>query len=365
MDSRVLLSLPLAFASSGCVLGARLGPEVRSQTPGAVVEGRGTAIAAIGGASAGRGTQLGIPVSVSWGARLRDGGDEGTFESGVEYTSVGERFGFRSSVRFGAELGEASGGYAGVRGGPVLMLSPVREGYAAPALTLEGLAGIGLGGTIEGGALLGACLTIGLDHYSKFDFRLPSGRPLRGDDGDVWRASPQLGRRRSPSLGRALSARERERIGLEYLEDALDEHASVPAFERLALELAVHGAPRALVTRARAAAAEELRHARICLTLAAAYLGRDATVSAPPNVRLRRARPRDEIARESFWDGCIGEATAAQALLERAARAGDQRERNDLRRIARDEAGHAELAADVVAWASLRPRLRSAASCSE
>jgi hypothetical protein len=136
------------------------------------------------------------------------------------------------------------------------------------------------------------------------------------------------------------------------LEDALDEHASIPAFERLALELAVLGAPRVLVTRARAAAAEELRHARICFELAAAYLGRDATVSSPPHPRLRRARPRSEIARESFWDGCVGEARAAQALLERATRAGDRRERSDLYRIARDEAGHARLAADIVKWAA-------------
>lgn len=354
MDSRVLLSLPLALASSGCVISARLGPEVRLQPPGAVLEGRGTVTAGLGSASGERGTQLGIPVSFSSGARLRDGGGEGTFESGLEYTSVGERFGFRSGLRLGMQLGDATGGYAGVRGGPVLMLSPVREGHGAPALTLEGLAAIGLGGTIETEALLGACLTIDLDYYSKFDFRLPSGRPFRGDDGDVWRGRARLGRRRDPSLGRALPAAERERIGLEYLEDALDEQASVPAFERLALELAVHGAPRVLVTGARAAASEELRHARICLELAAAYLGRDVTPSALAPPRLRRARPLPEITRESFWDGCVGEATAAQALLERAARASDRRERSALRRIARDEAGHARLAAHVVAWAASR-----------
>jgi hypothetical protein len=354
MDGRVLLSLPLALASSGCALSARLGPEVRSQAPGAVLEGRGTVIAALGGASGGHGTQLGIPVSFSKGVRLRDGGGEGTFESGLEYTSVGERFGFRSGVRLGMQLGEATGGYAGVRGGPVLMLSPAREGHGAPALTLEGLAGIGLGGTVAERPLLGACLTIDFDYYSKFDLRLPSGRPFRCDDGDVWRGSATLGRRRSPSLGRALPAAEREHIGLEYLEDALDERASVPAFERLAFELTVHEAPRTLVARARAAAVEERHHATICFALAAAYLGRDATAPELPHPRLRLARPRAEIARESFWDGCVGEAKAAQALLDRAARAGDRRERRALSGIARDEAGHARLAASVVAWAASR-----------
>jgi hypothetical protein len=352
MSGRVLLILPIALASSGCALSARLGPEVRSQGPGAVLEGRGTVTVALGGATGGRGTQLGIPVSFSKGVRFRDGAGEGTFESGLEYTSVGERFGFRSGVRLGMQLGEATGGYLGLRGGPVLMLSRAREGQGAPALTLEGLAGIGLGGSLENEALLGACLTIDFDYYSKWDLRLPSGRPFRCDDGDVWRGKAHLGRRRSPSLGRGLPAGERERIGLDYLEDALDEHASIPAFERLALELAVHGASRVLVMRARAAAAEELRHARTCFELAAAYLGRDATLSALPLPRPRRARPRSEIARESFWDGCVGEARAAQALIERANRAGDRGERSDLYRIARDEAGHARLAADIVTWAA-------------
>ena len=309
----MLLGFPLALASSGCAISARLGSEVRSQAPGAVLEGRGTLTAGFGSAEREHGTQLGIPVSFSKGARLRDGGGEGTFESGLEYSSIEERFGFRSGLRFGMQLGESTGAYLGLRGGPVLALSPAREGQGAPALTLEGLAAIGLGGTVGVQPLLGACLTLDFDYHSKFDFRLPSGRPFRCDDGAVWRGRGHLGRRRSASLGRTLTAVERERIGLEYLADALDEHASIPTFERLALELAFHGAPRALVTRARAAAAEELRHARLCLGLASAYLGRDATVSAPLSPRLPRARPRLELARESFWDGCFGEAKAAQS----------------------------------------------------
>ncbi|HEX2870560.1 MAG TPA: hypothetical protein VHP33_04875 [Polyangiaceae bacterium] len=354
MGSRLLLGAPLVLLSAGCTISMRAGPEVRTQPTGAVLEGRGTFTMGLGSASGEQGTQLGIPLSLSGGSRLDGGDDEGTFESGLEYASVGERFGFRAGGRIGTQMGEATGGYAGLRGGPVLMLKPPREGHAAPAITLEGLAAVGTGGDVEGGGLFGLCLSVDLDFYSKFNLGLPHGRPLRCDDGSTWRGRARLGRRRSASLGRQLASAERERIGLSYLEDGLDEHASVPAFERLALELAEHGAPRSLIARARAAAAEEIRHARTCFALAAAYLGRDVRASELPYLCVRRARPLLEIARESWWDGCVGEGAAAQVVVARAADTRDPSERRALRGIARDERGHARLAADVVTWAAQR-----------
>jgi hypothetical protein len=323
-----------------------------------VLEGRGTFAAGLGNANGAEGTQLSIPLSLSGGSRLRGGDDEGTFESGLEYTSVGERFGFRASGRIGTQLGKTEGGYAGLRGGPVLMLKPPREAHASPAITLEGLAAVGTGGDLEGGGLFGLCLSVDLDFYAGFKMNLPHGRPLRCADGSHWRGRAHLGRRRSPALGQQLTNAERERIGLSYLEDGLDEHASVPAFERLAWELAEHGAPASLVARARAAAAQEIRHARTCFELATAYLGRHVRATDLPHVRVRRARPLSEIARESWWDGCIGEGGAAQLVLARAANARDFAERRALTEIARDERGHATLAADIVAWAGERQACR-------
>jgi hypothetical protein len=356
MSSRVLLGAPLVLLSVGCTLSMRAGPEVRAQPPGAVLEGRGTFTMGLGSASGERGMQLGIPLSLSGGSRLAGGDGEGTFESGLEYTSVGERFGFRAGGRIGMQLGKASGGYVGLRGGPVLMLKPPRDLHASPAITLEGLVAYGTGGDVEGGGLFGLCLSVDLDHYSGFKLNMRSGRPLRCADGGTWRGRAQLGRRRSASLGRQLASAERDRIGLSYLEDGLDEHASVPAFERLALELGEHGAPPSLIARARSAAAEEIRHARACFALAAAYLGRDVRAPSLPYVRVRRARPLLEIAHESWWDGCVGEGAAAEVVRARAAAAHDSSERRALRGIARDERDHARLAADVVAWIALRRR---------
>lgn len=68
MSSRVLLGLPLVLASSGCTLSTRVGPELRAQSTGAVLEGRGTLTAGLGTADNGQGVQLGIPISLSDGA---------------------------------------------------------------------------------------------------------------------------------------------------------------------------------------------------------------------------------------------------------------------------------------------------------
>ncbi|HEX2873937.1 MAG TPA: hypothetical protein VHP33_21930 [Polyangiaceae bacterium] len=53
---------------------------------------------------------------------------------------------------------------------------------------------------------------------------------------------------------------------------------------------------------------------------------------------------------ECWSDGCIGEAAAAEIVLDRARAATEPAERRALHAIAADEHGPARLAADVVAW---------------
>src|SRR5258708_38720960 len=64
------------------------------------------------------------------------------------------------------------------------------------------------------------------------------------------------------------------------------EAASVRAFQRLARELAAHGAPLELVREARRAARDEARHARVMTTLARRHGER------VPRVRLHERRVR-------------------------------------------------------------------------
>src|SRR5262249_59888077 len=79
------------------------------------------------------------------------------------------------------------------------------------------------------------------------------------------------------------------------------EAGSVHAFARLADELVAHGAPAALVRRAHAAAADEIRHAAIVGSLAAHYGGH------PPPAALAQpvARSLEALASENAGGGLV------------------------------------------------------------
>ena len=128
------------------------------------------------------------------------------------------------------------------------------------------------------------------------------------------------------------------------------EAASVHAFRRLARELEAHGAPAQLVARARRAAAEEVSHARTTGRLARRFGG------APPRALAQRRPVRDlaTIARENAVEGCVRETYGVLVAMWQARTAQDPQVRRALRTIARDEARHADIAAQVAAWAERR-----------
>lgn len=174
---------------------------------------------------------------------------------------------------------------------------------------------------------------------------VPHGRPLRVD-GRAVRAPLRLGRRLPPAR---LPRAERRALAAMWLEDALEEHASVAAFAKLARDLAARGAPAALVGEAERAAADEADHARRCFAVAGRLLGR-AVDAVPVAVPAGPPPSLAEMALDSLREGCLGEAVAA----EQARQAADQAEgsvAHHLRVIAADEARHARLSAQVVAWA--------------
>jgi hypothetical protein len=135
-------------------------------------------------------------------------------------------------------------------------------------------------------------------------------------------------------------------VGIVLARGAALEAAAVVAFEQLAAELAAHGAPTALVRRARRAARQETRHATM-LGRAAAARGCGA-----PGVRVACRAPRTlrAIAEENAVEGCGREAIGAALLELQSLRAADPTLRKVFARIAADEAEHAELAFDVQAW---------------
>ncbi len=139
-------------------------------------------------------------------------------------------------------------------------------------------------------------------------------------------------------------------VGDYFAELARLEAASVDAFELLATELAAHGAPFALVRRARRAATDERRHARVVAALAARW-GRSVQETRPAP---HGSRSLMELARENVVEGCIRETYAALLAHTQAAQSSDPDVAAALARIAKDETRHGQLAWDVWAWTQTR-----------
>ncbi|MCA9659908.1 MAG: ferritin-like domain-containing protein [Myxococcales bacterium] len=155
----------------------------------------------------------------------------------------------------------------------------------------------------------------------------------------------------SPSLD-ALDAATRERLADAWTDDGLAEHASVASFARFILELLAVGAPAELVSGAQRALADEVEHARLCFSLAAAYGG--APVGPGPlaiDAALDDGAALPSLVARALVEGCVGETLAALQAGVVAASATDPAVAQVLRRIADDELEHAALAWGFVRWA--------------
>jgi hypothetical protein len=149
----------------------------------------------------------------------------------------------------------------------------------------------------------------------------------------------------SPPHLDGLTAPERASLAEAWAADALLEHASVASFARFSLALLAAGAPAHLVELAHQAALDEIRHARLCFALAAAYAGADlAPGTFPLGGDVRVEATLEAIAVSTVHEGCIGETVAAVIAAEQLARATDPAVRAALAVIVADEARHSELA---------------------
>jgi hypothetical protein len=155
------------------------------------------------------------------------------------------------------------------------------------------------------------------------------------------------GRRPEGLLSDGRVAEQVPALGAMFARMAHLEAASVPAFERLAQELAAHGAPARLVRAARRSAAEEVRHALAMGSLARRH-------GAPmPEVAVAPFEPRtlEALAIENAVEGCVRETFGALLAGWQARNAEDGAVREALGTIAPDELRHAELSWAIDAWA--------------
>jgi hypothetical protein len=151
-----------------------------------------------------------------------------------------------------------------------------------------------------------------------------------------------------------LDDRTRGALARAWLDDALQEHASIAAFARFSMMMLSVSAPSDLVADSQRASLDEVRHARACFSLARRY---GAEASGPAELRVDDAMAPlslAELAALTAEEGCVGETLGALLAEEQAARATDPVAKPILERIARDEARHAELAWRFVAWAVAR-----------
>lgn len=164
------------------------------------------------------------------------------------------------------------------------------------------------------------------------------------------------------------------KAGAFLAEQAALEAASVRAFVELRADLAAHGAPRSLLRACNEAAADEVRHARVCARLARRHRAHahvvDASEAAPTARQARRGltvetAPRRayrptlrELAIDNAVEGCVRETYGAVVAGYQARAAADLAIRVAMAAIARDEAKHAQLAWRVQRW--LAPRLSPA-----
>jgi hypothetical protein len=193
--------------------------------------------------------------------------------------------------------------------------------------------------------------------YLFTDFSMTMGRRLRvrGRErlpkralGTTWHASDAR-----PASVEGLDRAEREALAAGWLEAARMEHASVPAFAQLSLQLAALGASADLFRRTHEAALDEVRHAERCYSLASDFGGeRYAAGAIDALAAPGRGEPVtfERVACESLEDGCLAEGIAAEIARRGATTAIDPAVAETLAMIARDEARHAELAWDVLAW---------------
>jgi hypothetical protein len=150
-----------------------------------------------------------------------------------------------------------------------------------------------------------------------------------------------------------LDDRHRRALEALWLHDAQKEHASVPAFARVAWLLAAVGAPPELHRRVLAAGIEEIDHAERCFALAAGYGGRSHAADGMPELALGIEPVEDPLGtlvRESVLDGMLLEGFNADVAEACAAGSREPVTRALLEQIGREERDHAAVSREIVAW---------------
>jgi hypothetical protein len=168
----------------------------------------------------------------------------------------------------------------------------------------------------------------------------------------VGRPYYENGRALSAPLLAGVPAASEARRAAAWASAGAGEHASIAAFARLALQLLRHAAPTALLTGVHQAAIDEVRHSEVCWGLAERFGAERVQPGAFP---FAGPVPTDvslaELAAASVREGCLAETLGAHVAQIAAELAPEREVRDALAGIAGEEARHAVLSFQIVAWA--------------
>ena len=134
----------------------------------------------------------------------------------------------------------------------------------------------------------------------------------------------------------------------DWLKTAHDEHAAIASFVVLAQQLAALGAPRSLIGAVLHAAAEEAGHAIEAYRRAGTLVIRPMPLPHRPIVD--RTTTLRRIAHEALHDGVINEGRALLGVLAQRDDAREEALARHLDQVAREEATHIEVNAQVHRW---------------
>lgn len=181
--------------------------------------------------------------------------------------------------------------------------------------------------------------------YARVQLRVSSDGVVEELSSEELPPSPACaGRRPEGWLGSG--ARATSALADHFMRMAELEAASVIAFDVLARELEHHGAPEALIARARAAADDEVRHAERTGELAARF----GAHVREPEVAARPLRSLEALALDNAIEGCVRETYGAAVGYYQARSASDPEIAALMAELSRDEMQHALLALDIDTW---------------
>ncbi len=182
------------------------------------------------------------------------------------------------------------------------------------------------------------------------------GRPLRvGGEPIATAAHPSLESEWAKGLrpdSSKLDEPARQALAQLWLQDARGEHASIPAFSKISLQLAALGAPPELLARAHEAAIEEIGHAQLCFALAEGYSGSSYSVQPIPEMlQLDLSETTVSLmAEETLYDGCLMEGFYAELASAASQLAEEPAAKAALSQIAREEKSHAAFSWKILEW---------------